>query len=194
MREVLVLLLLGACGRIGFDLDDDAGPGPDADLAKVCGAAYQPVPGLRSRYRVASRNVSWFTAELDCESDGGHLAIPDDAIENGWINDQTTGWIGVSDHAREGSFVTVTGGPPTITMFDAMEPSDSNNDEDCIEVRANRLWNDTGCKVSREFVCECDGVKMPSTPVWCDTTTATNCGECGTPCPGSLACNAQICT
>jgi len=194
VRGVWLVVALAGCGRIGFDVDSDALSRPDADLARVCGPAYQPVAGLTSRYRVFSSPRNWFMAEAECESDGGHLAIPDDAAEAAWLDAQTAGWVGVSDHTTEGTFLEVTGGAPGFTLFDMDEPNNATNSEDCVEVRSNQLWNDTGCGVSREFVCECDGVQMPSPPVWCDTTLSSSCGECGTACTGGDTCNSQVCS
>ena len=150
--------------------------------------------GLTSRYRVVSSPRQWQVAEVDCESDGGHLAIPDDAAEEAWILDQTAGWLGITDHTTEGTFLGVTGQVASYTNFDLGEPNNSNNDEDCVEVRGDLKWNDSGCSVTREYVCECDGVPQPAPPVWCDTRSSMSCGECGTTCTGGTSCNVQVCT
>ncbi len=151
------------------------------------------MPGLTSRYRVVSSPREWYPAEINCESDGGHLAIPDDAAEEAWVLDQTAGWLGITDHATEGAFLGVTGVPTVYTNFDVDEPNNSLNDEDCIETRTDRRWNDTGCGVNREFVCECDGLPRPEPAVWCDTRTTSSCGDCSTVCAAGSTCVGQVC-
>lgn len=189
MRQLVVVGgLLAGCGRIGFDVDGDARPGPDADLAKVCGPAYKPVAGLTSRYRLETSTRRWQEAESDCESDGGHLVVVDDAVEQAWIDDKAFGWIGLSDHVVEGTFRTVTGVQLSYTNFKGDEPNNSGGNEDCVEIRTDRLWNDAPCGLVQEFVCECDGARMPSPPLWCQTNQADSCGTCGTVCAPGLQC------
>jgi len=198
--RVVVLAMLAGCGRLGFDVDmdarpgPDAGPGPDADLAKVCGPAYQVVSGLTSRYRVVTSLRDWTIAEIDCESDGGHLIVVDSFAEDAWASGQVSGWLGTSDHVTEGTFVHVTGQPLTFTNWQATEPNDSNNIEDCVSHRADLEWNDSFCESGQEYVCECDGLPVATPPTWCDTNTDASCGECGTACTGGTICTAQVCS
>lgn len=105
-----VVLVLAACGRIGFDATTDAGPmGP-------CPSGYDLIAGhcYRSVEVGAGGERSWLDAEEECEADGpgAHLAVIDDAEEaqrftEGMVEQDS--WIGISDRITEGTFITVTG-------------------------------------------------------------------------------------
>jgi hypothetical protein len=189
-RWSVVCIALAACGRVHFE---PVGRGPT-----TCGPQYQPVANLTSTYRVGRGGSNWFEAELDCESDGGHLVVIDSQSENDFVLSQMIGgavtptdlWIGLSDHVDEGTMVWVTGEPLSFENFEPDEPNDANG-EDCIQLVANGQWNDAGCKAASDYVCECDRAPVAEPPTYCDTETLENCGECGTTC--TSVCSNQTC-
>jgi hypothetical protein len=93
----------------------------------------------------------------------------------------------------EGTFVHITGQPVTFSNWQASEPSNTNNVEDCVHHRADRQWNDGFCVGTQEYICECDGRRSATPATWCDTSANASCGECGTACMGTETCNSQIC-
>lgn len=163
----------------------------------MCGPAYATVPGLSSRYRTGAAATSWLAAELDCESDGGHLAVPELQAELSYLDQRALAsssefvWIGLSDHVTEGTFVSVLG--TTLTpRWKAGEPNDSAGHEDCTEVSGSDAWNDAKCSDPYDYVCECSLVPLAQPTTYCDTNTTSSCGECGTPCTSGVCVN-QTC-
>ncbi len=174
----------------------DAGAGTDLS----CSASYSlVVPGLRSRYRQSTQAQHWVEAERDCESDGGHLIVIDDDAENTWMatiaeaavtnsgSSNQLAWIGLGDSAVENEFRWVTGGSLDVAHWFPKEPNHLNPAEDCVEMRADALWNDDRCNANLTYVCECDG--LPSAGEWCDTSQDATCGDCSTTCAAAQSCN-----
>jgi hypothetical protein len=170
----------------------------------VCEPSYTTlVPGLTSRYRQVTTGQRWALAERDCESDGGHLVVIDDEVENEWVrafaessvtNSASTNqlaWLGLGDSAEEGTFVWVTGAPLSLALWAATEPNDLYDDEDCVEIRASGAWNDDRCDAALSYVCECDGT--PSAGLWCDSQADESCGDCNSPCAPEQTCVKSKC-
>jgi hypothetical protein len=153
LRHGLLLLAtaLVACGRIGFDRAEDA-PGP-------CPSGYGAIPG-GTKYRFEQSPTTWIAAELACEAEGTHLAVPDSAGENAALVSAFAGtqkvFIGISDRIAEGTFVPVTGGTPSFLIFGTGEPN-GGSDADGVSLRANSTWGDEADTDLLAFVCECDG-------------------------------------
>ncbi len=189
------LIALAACGRVNFE-PVTSEPVTDGVTAGTCGPAYADVAGSTSKYRRGSA-ADWFAAEADCESDGGHLVVIDDAAEQALVAMQIQGasiWIGLSDHASEGTMVWVTGEPLVFDAFSKGEPNDANGIEDCVQISddQSRVWNDKGCRAAVfEYVCECDQRPVAQPQTYCDTELAENCGECGAVCTDT--CANQVC-
>ena len=202
----------GSAGSGG--IANSAGSGGIAGTAASAGAAGAPaepacaevypmvVPGLTSHYRLSTTGLIWVDAERDCESDGGHLVVIDDDVENDWVksiaeqsvtDDGSTNklvWIGLEDHAIEGQFRWVTGAPFGAPRWAAGEPNNRGMIEDCGEMRSTGEWNDDRCNARPTFVCECDGAVARD---WCDTDFDTTCGDCGTTCSSDQTCVGQVC-
>lgn len=209
-----LLLLLAACGRHDTPVATYRAPIPEqpSGQAGAAGAANEPlcmptyatvVSGLTSLYREVTTGQSWANAERDCESDGGHLIVIDDAAENDWMKsiaeasmtDMTTttqqAWIGLGDSATEETFEWVTGAPLTFAQWVDMEPNDRDDNEDCVQIGASGSWNDDSCEEPLVYVCECDGT--PSAEFWCDSQANETCGDCDTPCAPEQTCVDSKC-
>jgi len=185
-------------GNNGSDGDDGAPAAP------LCMQTYPTMPaGLTSRYKEGATPQIWVVAERDCESEGGHLIVIDDQMENLWMssiaakavtNVKSThqlSWLGLGDSATEGTFRWVTGAPVSLALWADTEPNSLYDDEDCAEIRASGEWNDDHCDVKLTYVCECDG----ASPVdgWCDSQTEATCGDCSHACPPDQVCTHQKC-
>ncbi len=153
------------CGRRGFESRSDGGALDSLD-APACEASYLPAPGLTSRYRLAPVR-SFREAELDCESDGGHLPMIDSDAENTWLSaqivDPDVTWIGATDSQVEGTFRWLTGELVTSPRWAMGEPNDINGLENCVEMFPSGEWNDERCELTRTYFCECDHVR-PTMP------------------------------
>jgi hypothetical protein len=126
----------------------------------------------------AARRATWPEAEADCESQGMHLVRVDDAAENQWIVDLTTGvgytggtWIGANDRQTDGVWVWIDGtqfwqgngdaGGPVAGLYSDWGTGQPNNNavggEACAELETNGawIWNDLSCdNFTRAYLCE----------------------------------------
>jgi len=139
----------------------DAAPDTQT-LAMQCEAAgYVFVASANGHYRRSTTNTSWTNAQATCKSHlagATHLIVLSTAQEATYMTTQT-GWIGLSDAATEGSYVTVTAETGDQRPWGAGEP---DTDGDCVRMDADaRTWV-SNCNDNRAYVCECDG--RASTP------------------------------
>jgi hypothetical protein len=197
--------LPGSAGSGGMAmLPPDSAGGAGAPDALDCAPSYAiSVPGARSLYRESTVGRPWVDAERDCESDGGHLVVIDDQLENDWMasiaektltDSKTTNqlaWLGLGDSRVEGSFQWVTGPAVETPFWHESEPNSLYDNEDCVEVRGVGTWNDDRCDAALVYACECD--ETPSAARWCDTEQDTSCGDCDTVCPSDQSCDHQKC-
>ncbi|MEM9916926.1 MAG: lectin-like protein [Bacteroidota bacterium] len=126
-----------------------------------------------SRYYCSNFRSSWSYAKQYCQSKGGHLAVVNDAQENGWIASQlqtSSAYIGLTDELQEGNWRWVNGEPVTYTNWIPGQPSNSNNQQHYVEMfGANSYyygkWNDHYDHQHREFVMEipCSDVNIVQT-------------------------------
>jgi collectin sub-family protein 10 len=195
---------VGAAGGGGAAAVDAGGAAGEPGL--VCPEAYTlALPGGTSRYRHVQTGSSWVLAERDCEREGQHLIVIDDAAENEWLaslanvavtDARSTNqlmWLGAGDSRKEGEFAWVTGDAVSLAFWNQSEPEPNSlyDDEDCAEIRGSGEWNDDRCNVTLTYVCECDGQIAPE--AWCDTSTNDSCGDCDTSCADGTSCIKQQC-
>lgn len=97
---------------------------------------------------------TWEEAELTCEQDRAHLAVPDTAAEAAFLGGRT--WLGLSDRRTPGTFVTVTGHRPPFTAWQVNEPRLLNA---CAQTTSAGTWVAVPCNFPFFFICEYDGVR-----------------------------------
>lgn len=115
---------------------------------------YVPVAGQVNRYRELV-NQGWQEALDVCAADEAHFAIPDDAAEISAIQLGVGAWIGISDIAIEGVWITVDARPATYLPWGANEPSGGTN-ENRVELYVS-TFNDLNCvDHRRNALCECE--------------------------------------
>lgn len=185
----------------------DAGAGDageDASREPACMASYElTAEGSTSRYKMGAERAMWIDAARDCEADGAHLIVIDDAAENDWlstiaetvITDEMSShqllWLGLGDSRSEGTFRWVAEREGDLMPWAADEPNSLYGDEDCVEIRAGGEWNDDRCDAELAYVCECDGIA--SANAYCDTAADATCGDCDTACAADQSCVNQLC-
>jgi hypothetical protein len=191
----------------GQSMEASAGAGAESGAAPGprCQQTYTTtVDGLSSRYKLVAPGQPWVVAERDCEADGAHLVVIDDAAEQTYLTSLAAAtttdngstnqllWLGLTDQASEGSFAWVTGASVSLTHWSDGEPNNSfGGIEDCAEIRGSGDWNDDHCSARLGYVCECDGAA--SLELWCDTDLPATCGDCRTSCSEAQACVTQKC-
>jgi|MudIll2142460700_1097286.scaffolds.fasta_scaffold11662_3 hypothetical protein len=177
MRFGALCLFVGACGfetqvqpSGDFGAPDatkppDAAPDapPDAP-AKVCAAAYIAVPAAQtqSKYRRVQVQTEWLVAKADCESDGGHIVIPETTTEamavHAFVDPLSSSpyfWAGISDPELDGSWMTVTGVPFTAITWGDNDPDQRTGEIYAIVFSDGKYfdWFDYG---TQEYACECE--------------------------------------
>ncbi len=142
--------MLCACGRIGFDAVGGGEP---------CPPGYVELAG--GKYRFVDSSITWIAAELACEAEGTHLAVPDTADESlalaaAFVPGSDPAFIGINDRLVEGAFRPVTGGTPSVSLFERDEPN-GGSDADGVSLREDGLWGDENDADRMPYICECDG-------------------------------------
>lgn len=179
MRGVGLVLVVSACGRLGFDgrAPRDAAPtepeiATDAQLtvdapllaldAGDCPPSYTRMGGSCYRFSV-DQVPTWLDGELACEADGvgAHLATIDNAEEAAMLaseSDFNDFWIGMTDRIDEGVYRNVTGELAPYLVWVPDEPTSS----DCGQLDEEALFHVSTCDTSDEYLCEYDG--RPAAP------------------------------
>lgn len=146
-----------------IDMQVVDGSSPDVPMAQ-CPAGYVTITGGNPghMYQVITTAATWGVHEAYCRltTQNAYLAIPDDITELTAI-DTLVGsgryWIGVTDAATEGTWLTVLGAAQTYLPWAQGAPSTSGPDKDCVEVDpATHQFNDERCNnTALPAVCEC---------------------------------------
>jgi hypothetical protein len=63
-------------------------------------------------------------------------------------------FIGLTDIDQEGVWTWSDGAPFDYSKWNANEPNNSGNDEDCVEINGNGAWNDLNCNSHRRALCK----------------------------------------
>jgi len=153
----------GADGGV-HDAAVDSGAGADAPLADAppgCPTGYAALPGVTSthRYRVLGA-AGWTNQRAICgaEPANAYLAIPDDATELQALVTLAAAdfWVGISDAANEGMYITVHGTSAPFLPWSVGEPDNSGN-QDCIRaLAATAQLETTTCGAVAIAICECE--------------------------------------
>jgi hypothetical protein len=110
-------------------------------------AGEMPVPA--SRYEIVTGARTWSAAKADAEARGGHLATITSEEEwtvvfNLFGSNLDRCWLGGTDEQQEGVWKWVTGEKWDYSKWASGEPSNSRDNEDCLEIwsEQNYTWND----------------------------------------------------
>jgi hypothetical protein len=154
----------GPDGGVDSGLIDAATDGP---IQAGCPSGYNTITGGQGahRYQLVTTVNDWVSQRDVCAatSTSAYLAIPDDATEFAALNTLTTAtqfWVGISDQATEGTFVTVKGGAPAFVMWASGQPDNNANGqgEDCVAVsKLSGDMSDERCgQTMLPAICECE--------------------------------------
>lgn len=169
------------------DANEVAGDGCEPGCRLACGrelGAVRAIRDVRSGHCLftVGERADFATAEARCQRQGGHVAIPDDAVENAYVFALGGGWLGIGDALAEGDLETLGGAAPAFSSWAFNEPASANDslgydggDEDCVAMLdLAATWEDLACEETRGFVCEqaeraCgDGVRQAVLGEECD--------------------------
>jgi serine/threonine protein kinase len=129
-------------------------------------------------YKFYAEELSWRQAKRRCEAIGGHPVVIESSEENafvaslvaqaGWLD----AWIGATDEAQEGIWLSVHGRPLTYTNWHSGQPSN----EEHFALMSNRTfgnntlnwqWSDQPNESKQHqpgFVCEWDSAQRGAAP------------------------------
>jgi hypothetical protein len=164
--------LAGKC--VGGEATDAAIDSPSIDgltdsngsNGSDCPSDYVAVSGQAHKYRLVTGGEAWTTAQTSCAASAptAYLAIPDDATELAALDTlagtTATYWIGVTDTAAPGTWVTAKSAPQTFLPWAPGSPRPVNNADDCVRViKANqpaKQFQDDKCATAFAVICECE--------------------------------------
>jgi hypothetical protein len=127
-------------------------------------------------YQFVADHRTWKEARDECKRMGGHLVVIDSAEENAFVArlisavGWSDAWIGITDEATEGQWLTVDSKPVSYTNWFTGQPNDKANQEhfalmtnviaggESINWRWSDQPNQTQALHKPGFVCEWDGV------------------------------------
>ena len=133
--------------------------------ASLCPTGFGPLAGAPHQYKLVPAAATWNAQSAACAalSSTTYLAIPDDMNELGALDTlagaTTTYWVGISDAATEGTWLTVKGGTQTFLPWETGHPTTSppNNQNDCVRVvTADAKFFDDKCNTQLAAICECE--------------------------------------
>ncbi len=162
--------LASTCVQVTLPTDPpDAGLVADAtidaavDADPACPAGYVLLaPANGHRYRLVDNPAGWTNQRALCGNEPAnvYLAVPDDDAELAALLalalPATDVWVGLSDAAEEGMFVTVRGTPAAFSPWAPDEP-DNDGNQDCVLAQAaTGLLATSVCGAPVAAVCECE--------------------------------------
>ncbi|MHB8519117.1 MAG: FG-GAP-like repeat-containing protein [Limisphaerales bacterium] len=111
-------------------------------------------------YTVSDSSTTWYNAETQARSLGGHLATIDGASENAWVLGNFSGfgnfWIGLTDEAQKGNFLWASGDSVRYTNWSGGTPDNSNN-KDYTAVSGAGTWANYTANTTYRGVIEVGG-------------------------------------
>ncbi len=121
-------------------------------------------------YYCSNDPATWQAAQANCQANGGHLAVINNATENAFLANILTlqsAWIGLSDAGSEGNFSWVNGQPLSYTNWYPGQPNNYNGSQDYVEMLNTGLWNDQYNHYALEYIMEisdCVNISQVSGP------------------------------
>lgn len=111
-------------------------------------------------YTITTGPTSWYSAESQARSLGGHLASINDPAENAWVNANFSSfgnvWIGLSDEAQKNFYVWSGGDSLIYTNWNTGQPNNAS-DQDYVALLTSGVWSDYGAGTSFRGVIEIAG-------------------------------------
>ncbi len=154
--DIVVSCGTGGGAHVSFDAPDYSSTCSPCTGQTIAGFIYMGTYNGHQYYCSTSPNT-WEAAQSVCASNGGYLAVINDAAENAYLASLLTiqsAYIGLSDHVTEGNFQWVNGESVGYTNWYPGQPNDYNYDQDYVEMLNNGEWNDQYSYSALEYIME----------------------------------------
>lgn len=139
-------------------VDDDCNG--QIDDAEGCPSCVTVTDDASTDYAFCFRQRDYWSAQYDCQAQGGELASIHDQTQNDWfaqaVSNLNVGgewWIGINDSYTEGTFAWEDGSAVDYTNWAYGEPNDAGGYEDCGEFTWGWQWNDLNCGNGINYIC-----------------------------------------
>lgn len=139
-------------------VDDDCNG--QIDDAEGCPACVTETDTGGADYAFCFRQRDYWSAQYDCQAQGGELASIHDQTQNDWfaqtVSNLNVGgewWIGINDAYSESTFAWEDGSSVDYTNWAYGEPNDAGGYEDCGEFTWGWQWNDLPCGNGINYIC-----------------------------------------
>ncbi|XP_046378823.2 macrophage mannose receptor 1-like [Haliotis rufescens] len=126
-----------------------------------CGAFWESDPSTPYCYQFSDQQLTWYDADSTCKAHGGRLASIEASEESYFITGRIRGklsadyWIGANDLGTEGGWRWADNKPFGYLNWNAGEPNNYGNNEDCAAVLSSTgRWHDTVCTERRGYICK----------------------------------------
>lgn len=124
--------------------------------APIAGFIYMGSLGS-SHYYCSNDPALWQDAQATSVANGGHLAVINNAQENEFLANLLTiqsAYIGLSDHATEGTFQWADGSGLSYNNWYPGQPNNYQDFQDYVELLADGQWNDQYNNKALEYIME----------------------------------------
>jgi len=152
-------------GGIDGGVDSSIDSSIDAPPSAGCPSGYLPLTGGQAThaYKLITGINDWATQVSACSatSTSAYLVIPDDNAEMlalSGLAGAAEYWVGISDLATEGTYLTVKGTAAIFLPWTTGAPNNAGpGGEDCVEgLSALSKIDDLKCNTKLRAICECE--------------------------------------
>jgi spore coat protein CotH len=139
-------------------VDDDCNG--QIDELDECEACVEHTRSGGGSYAFCFGPSSYEEAQADCRDRGGDLIAIHSEEELEEVEAQTSSigtlewWIGLSDRETEGEFRWEDSSALDFERWNAGEPNDSAENEDCAQLTPWGAWNDRDCGTGAAYICQ----------------------------------------
>lgn len=143
----------GVCGAP--QVPDDASMMPDTSVNDCPEGVRRPGGHC---YRYYDLTTDFTDARELCALSSADVTVLDDAAEEAWVTSTLMPggdyWLGITDAATEGTWLTSSGASPTYFHWDPADSAESDTANCARYYIANGMWRDLPCSDEFRVICE----------------------------------------
>ena len=127
-------------------------------------------------YKFSPEATDWASAKYLCECGGADLVSIASQAEDNFVASligSEESWIGLNDLATQETYVWTDGTTFSYNNWNTNQPSNTNNNQDCVKMKTDGKWDDVTCSKSIKYVCEKGDSSVTKKPSTCTTPAPT---------------------